>query len=233
MANGLREDPPAELLDRSSGLTYRLRKASLAGQPSFLLLHGLGGDESVLWVIESALPKGGLIAAPRGLFPAEGGGFAWVDDNLGPGGTLHDFDPARLALSQWVDTLVRADGLVISQSYLVGFSQGSAVGFALAALGDLQPRGMVALAAYLPEGDLHNLCGLPVFWSHGTSDDRVPIQRARKDVRRLRGAGARVDYCETATGHKVGIECMRALKAWLKTESDAGGEDHPIDPPAA
>jgi len=155
------------------------------------------------------------VAAPRGLFPAEGGGFSWVDGNPGPGGSLHDFDPARQAISQWLTGLVRLHGLDLRDTYLLGFSQGSALAFALACLGDIEPGGLAALAAYLPEGDLGRLDGLPIFWSHGSRDDRVPVARARRDVERLRAAGARVDYCESDTGHKVGVECLRALKAWL------------------
>lgn len=206
--------PPELLHDPASDLTYRVRPGS--GGPSILLLHGYGGDENVLWVIESALPKNGLMAAPRGLFGAEGGGYAWVENNLGPGGTLHDFDQVRLALTRWIATLERKHGLIAGDTYLVGFSQGSALGFALAALGDIQPRGLAALAAYLPDGDLRRLKGLQVFWSHGMQDDRVPILRARTDVQRLREAGALVHYCESDTGHKVGIECMHALKDWLQ-----------------
>lgn len=208
---------PSLLKDPASGLTYRVRPAAQVGDPSFLLLAGYGGDEDVLWVIESSLPGGGLVASPRGLFPAEGGGYAWVDRNLGPGGSLHDFDPVRKPLTDWVLHLEHQHGLVIANTYLVGFSQGSALAFAVSAFRDLQPKGLAALAAYLPDGDLGGLEGLPIFWSHGTRDERVPVARARSDVQRLRAAGAKIAYCETDTGHKVGIECMRTLKEWLRS----------------
>jgi len=79
----------------------------------------------------------------------------------------------------------------------------------------VRPKGVAALAAYLPSGNLDGVQDLPVFWSHGTRDSTVPVERARADVDRLRAAGADVDYCETDAGHKVGIECMRALRSWL------------------
>jgi phospholipase/carboxylesterase len=170
----------------------------------------------VLWVIESALPQGGLIASPRGLFSAKGGGYAWVEGNLGPGNSLHDFDPARQVLAHWINSLAAQNDLALEETYLIGFSQGSALAFSLSALGDFEPRGLAALAAYLPKGDLRGLKGLPIFWSHGTQDDTVPVERARSDVQRLRAAGADIDYCESDSGHRVGIECMRALKTWLK-----------------
>ena len=42
-----------------------------------ILLHGLGGNEDVMWVLETALPPGGLVAAPRGTFPSVAGGYSW------------------------------------------------------------------------------------------------------------------------------------------------------------
>ncbi|MGA9193029.1 MAG: hypothetical protein WBZ24_14970 [Anaerolineales bacterium] len=220
MTSPIDPSTPQLLHDPASDLAYRLRPATHPGVPSFLLLHGFGGDEDVLWVIESALPQGGLIASPRAPFAAEGGGYAWVESHLGPGRSFHDFDPARQALKRWMESLAARHELAPDETYLIGFSQGSALAFSMSALGDVKPRGLAALAAYLPKGELTGLKGLPIFWSHGTQDDRVPIDRARRDVERLREAGADIDYCESDTGHKVGIECMRALKAWLQGRTD-------------
>jgi phospholipase/carboxylesterase len=209
------ETEPAEFFDPASGITYRLRPAVSPGRPGAILLHGYAGDEKVLWVIESALGMGGVIAAPRGLFPAGEGGYAWTEQHLGPGGRLEDFLPAVGPVGRWIATLEAEHGFKLSNAMVAGFSQGSALAFALAALGGFQPAGLIALAAYLPEGDLSRLAGLPIFWGHGTQDDRVPVERARQDAARLREAGADLSYCESDTGHKVGLACMRALQQWV------------------
>ncbi len=206
---------PEEFFDPVSGMTYRVRPAAMAARPGDVLLHGYGGDEKVLWVIELALVSGGVVAAPRGPFPASAGGYAWTAQDLGPGGHFEDFAPTFEPLSRWFETLEAKHGLVMAESFLAGFSQGSALAFALTALAGVRPRGLIALAAYLPEGDLTGLSGLPVFWGHGTHDERVPIERARRDVTRLRAAGAAVAYCESDAGHKVGMACVRSLREWL------------------
>jgi predicted esterase len=71
------------------------------------------------------------------------------------------------------------------------------------------------VAGHLPQGDLSRLSGLPVFWGHGARDELIPVTGARKDVARLRAAGARVQYCEADVTHKLGSACLRELKQWI------------------
>jgi predicted esterase len=99
-----------------------------------------------------------------------------------------------------VDELAAEDGLDRDEFILMGFSQGAAISFALAGLGMLVPRAIICLA-----------------WGHGTQDELVPAERARMDVERLHKAGADVTYCEADVDHRLGIECTRGLKGWLKT----------------
>ena len=78
------------------------------------------------------------------------------------------------------------------------------------------------MAGYLPEHLAPLEAGTPVFWSHGRADDKVPIDSARAAAETLRSWGATLDFCETNAGHKVGAECLRALKRWLAAFDPAG-----------
>ena len=107
-------------------------------------------------------------------------------------------------------------GLDRGNLILLGFSQGAALAFAAAGDPRVRPAAVVAASGFLPTGTIQGLGGLPVYWGHGTRDDRVLITRARRDARRLRQAGADVTLCETDVGHKLGVECLRGLKIWLR-----------------
>jgi len=210
----------------ASGIPYLIkRNASLGSKkPAVLMLHGWSGDERVMWVLESVLPETKLIAALRGLYPLPGSGYQWTQGVASLDTSVEAFQAGGKAILSVVDELIARDGLDPRQLILMGFSQGAAISYALAALGMLQPRAIICLAGFLPQGDLHRLSGIPIFWGHGTRDELVPVVRARKDVERLHEAGADVNYCEMDVGHRLGIECTRGLKAWLEMleDGDAG-----------
>jgi phospholipase/carboxylesterase len=130
---------------------------------------------------------------------------------------MENYRAGGRAILPVVDELAAEDGLDRDEIILMGFSQGAAISFALAGLGMLVPRAIICLAGFLPQGDLSLFAGLPVFWGHGTQDELVPAERARMDVERLHKAGADVTYCEADVDHRLGIECTRGLKGWLKT----------------
>ncbi len=52
VTSSLGQQTPQLHHDPASDLTYRLRPGTGPSNPAFLLLHGFGGDEDVLWVIE-------------------------------------------------------------------------------------------------------------------------------------------------------------------------------------
>src|SRR3972149_7991963 len=66
------------------------------------------------------------------------------------------------------------------------------------------PRAATVGRGSRPMDSLARLASLPVYWGHGTQDDQVPVERARRDVARLRQAGVDVSYFEAGVGRKVG-----------------------------
>ncbi len=203
-----------KLETRRGELTYRLQRPGPRGGPPVIMLHGLTGDEDVMWLLTSAFPSQGLIASPRGLFPLEVGGFSWVRPEVPGGGGFADFQGAVVAVMELLVHLSERFSLPARDFVLMGFSQGAALALAIARSG-FRPAGVATLAGYLPEGGLKNVEGLPVYWGHGSQDEMVPVERARRDVKRLRQSGAEVTYCEAPVGHKVGVECMHDLGAWF------------------
>ena len=205
-----------------SGVPYVLR----AGETNFplhiLMLHGWSGDEKVMWVLESVLPEAAPVASLRGRFPVDQDGYEWTDREASIDTTILDFDSAQHAVEATLKTLVVEHGFDLERLVLMGFSQGAALSFALAELLEKAPRAVVALAGYYPEGDSTRIKQIPVFWGHGTSDELVPIERARQDVAMLEAIGTDITYCEADVGHKLGIECTRGLKRWL---DDIAGVD--------
>ena len=178
-----------------------------------VFLHGWTGDEHSMEVLDAGLAPGWWRVAPRAPFAASAGGYSWSSDPERPGASLESYRMAIEAMRETVDRLDHASEVPV---VLVGFSQGSAVALGAAAAGGTRPAGVAVLSGFLPTGcEPRALSGLPVFWSHGIKDPLVSVDRARADSRRLELGGARLTYCEADVGHKVGLPCVRGLRAWL------------------
>jgi predicted esterase len=169
------------------------------------MLHGYGGDETVMWVFSSALPPTWKVLAFRGIEPVDDGGYRWHRGRRWPPPDATVFAPAVEALR----VAVKEDDVL-----WIGFSQGAALALCCAAFG-LPTVGVACLAGYLPAGVPALRSGLPVFWSHGRQDDKVPIESARAAAALLQSWHVRLEFCETDSGHKVGADCLRGLRRWL------------------
>jgi phospholipase/carboxylesterase len=59
-----------------------------------------------------------------------------------------------------------------------------------------------------------------VFIAHGTQDEVIAIERARKGAEYLRQLGLEVTFVEDSVGHKVGIQGTRELKRWMDQRAE-------------
>lgn len=207
----------------AAGLTYRIRAPETRARKGVLMLHGLGGDEGVMWVFQNVIPDDWIAVAPRGPFASPAGGWGWTrtgSEHLSP---VAEFRDASREVRRFCAGLSRELDISKSAWVWMGFSQGAALAFAASLAPGTHSAAVVALAGFLPEGiqaaDLARLARTPIYWGHGTQDEHVPVERARQDVARLRAASADVTFCEAEVGHKLGIECLRGLGGWLKARA--------------
>jgi phospholipase/carboxylesterase len=209
------------------GWTLRIRPPQIpSGKRILLMLHGWQGDENSMWIFARHFPADCWIVAPRGLYTAPEGGYSWRMPESG-GGTMPpswpSVDMLRASANALVDLLdawSRANSLDASQVDGVGFSQGAALTFTLGLLHPARMRKMAILSGFAPEGAEQMLApehfnGKKVFVAHGLKDETIPIEQARRTVDLFERAGAQVVYCESALGHKLSADCLKALESYL------------------
>lgn len=199
-----------------------LRIRPPVGQPGkriLLMLHGWQGDENSMWIFANKFPADYWIVAPRAPHLAPQGGYSWSM----PGAGWPSVDLLRAsaaALLDLLETWPRANSLDGSSVDVIGFSQGAAMAFALALLYPARVQKMAVLAGFAPDGAEQVLApgrfnGKKLFVAHGAKDDKVPLAQARRTVQLLEQAGAQVDYCESNMAHKLSVDCLKALEAYL------------------
>jgi phospholipase/carboxylesterase len=210
------------------GWTLRVREATGTPARLLLLIHGLTGDENVMWIFARDLSPGYWMVAPRAPYPSgmPQGGYSWrsaqTDAEDRP--TLEELRESAATLLRLVDEYSESVGIDASTFDVMGFSQGAAMASILAFLYPERIGKVGMLAGFVPSGLEELITQRPVegkqfFVAHGTRDETIPIERARASVEILEQAGGQVTFCEDNVGHKVSVNCLRSLKDFF-TDAD-------------
>ena len=216
--------PDTELI-QFDGWTLRIRRPTHHAQAPrlLILIHGITGDENSMWVFARDLPPHYYwIVAPRAPYPASPYGYSWrlrQHENLDQP-SLDVLASAAEELISLIEAYSLSAGIDASTFDVMGFSQGAVMSNALAFLYPHRIRKVGILAGFVPGGldeliTQRPLQGKPFFVAHGTKDETVTIDRARASIALLEQAGAQVTYCEDEVGHKVSVNCLKALKEFF------------------
>jgi phospholipase/carboxylesterase len=200
------------------GLLHHVRDVEGAGPyAAIVLIHGRSGDENSMWAFAPALPKDGLLIAPRAIRPDPDGGYTWTPRRSGEWPSLEQFDDAVEAIARLIRALPGTYNVDSGRVYLMGFSQGAATAYAVAIKHRELVQGIAGLVGFMPEGETSSrasLQGLPIFMAVGKNDPMIPYERSRMCKRALIDAGARLDYHEYDTAHRLNAQGVRDLKEW-------------------
>jgi phospholipase/carboxylesterase len=220
-------------LVEAAGLIYRVRRGRPHG-PLVILLHGLGGDESVMWIFGRTIPYRATVISPRAPIEIEpntpyaedvDGGYTWFKPSPLTQPDRSTFAASIDQLRRLVAAAIEAYQADHSQVYLMGFSQGTAMGYALSLAMPDQIAGVIALAGFMPKGaeiprwSDPEKRGVPkngYLILHGLRDERVPIEYARQARSALQALGAKIEYHEYPIGHKISPPGLRDIAAWLR-----------------
>ncbi|HSG45589.1 MAG TPA: hypothetical protein VLA72_20780 [Anaerolineales bacterium] len=216
-------DPTNTSLIEFNNWTLRIRESTEKPSRLLLLIHGLTGDENSMWLFAQNLPSTYWMLAPRAPHNAEPFGYSWRTVHPGTFGRpgFEELLPAAEALIQLVDEYQASAGIDASVFDVMGFSQGAAMSSVLAFLYPERIRKIGILAGFVPSGvdeyiERRPLDGKKIFVAHGTKDEMVSVERARASMDILTRAGAEINYCEDEVGHKVSLNCIKALRKYYE-----------------
>lgn len=162
----------------NSELHYLVREPKIQQEnpPLLLLLHGYGSNEEDLFSFASELPDELLIISARAPYDMMFGGYAWYAITLDANDEKYsDLDEARASLTKiaaFIDEMKTKYNP--SKTFLLGFSQGAILSYALSFNYPNKVNHVIALSGYInDELQPNNISELDIstdyYISHGLS----------------------------------------------------------------
>jgi len=189
-------------------------KEQTVNNPTLIMLHGRGADEHDLFGLKEYLDPRFNVYSVRAPFNFGWGGYTWFE--LFDDGTVDEesFSSSREQLLDFIGDVASND------LYLLGFSMGAIMSYAVALKKSIQCKGIACLSGFAPmqledEYKLQQLQNLNIFISHGINDPIIPITSARKTKRLLDSSNAIVTYKEYSMAHEINEECLMDVRTWF------------------
>jgi len=194
--------------------------------PLLLLLHGYGSNEEDLFSFTTELPNDSYVISVRAPYDLQPYGHAWyaihfdADENK-----FSDNVQAKQSvelIAGFIDEIVKQYPIDAKNVTLIGFSQGAILSYATALTYPEKVAKVVALSGYfnqeiMPEViDTKAISHLKFFVSHGSVDQVIPVEWARKAKPALENLGIEVEYHEYPVGHGVAPQNFFDFKNWLQ-----------------
>ncbi len=201
-------------------------KQKAAKSPVLILLHGYGSDENDLFSFANELPDELFIISVKAPYRMQPYGNAWYaihwDDTNGKFSDDLQAIKSRETIRDFIDEVIEKYPVDPENINLLGFSQGSILSYAVALSYPEKVNNVVALSGYINQGIIkddfksRDLSNLEFYCSHGSVDQVIPVEWARKTKPFLDSLGVKNSYSEFPVGHGVAPQNFHELNDWLK-----------------
>ena len=210
-----------------ANLHYITRPSALKeNAPLLIMCHGYGSDENDLFSFASELPEELFIISLRAPYPMQPYGNAWYAIKFDADkGKWSDNEQARQSvdlISEFIDYACKTYAVNSENVTLLGFSQGTILSYAVALTYPKKVKNLIALSGYIDEEILSeplnasDVSHLNLFCSHGSVDQVIPVDWARKAPACLEALNINHVYSEYPVGHGVAPQNFHEFKEWLQ-----------------
>ena len=209
-------------------LDYLVRypKTPVENPPMLILLHGYGSNEQDLFSFSEELPDEFLIISAKAPLTLMPGSYAWYsiyfDAADGKFSDVPEAKKSRDLIATFIDEVKENFKVNKGKVFLLGFSQGTILSYAVALNYPEKVNYIIALSGYineelLPESlDKEAIKKLDLFISHGSVDQVLPVDWGRKAKPFLDTLGIQNVYKEYPVGHGVAPQNFYDFTDWIK-----------------
>lgn len=196
-------------------LHYLIQEPSLKKEkhPLLVLLHGYGSNEEDLFSFAPELPEDCYVVSVRAPYPIPPYGYAWYAINFDADQNKFSDDQqaisSRELIVDFIDDIIEKHPIDRGKVSLIGFSQGAILSYAIAFSYPEKIDKIVALSGYfneeiiVPDYRSKDHSQLKIFASHGTVDQVIPVDWARRTPVLLESLEIEHEYKEYPVGHGV------------------------------
>ncbi len=191
-----------------------------------ILLHGYGSNEEDLFSFATELPDNLLIISARAPQSLGFGSYAWYSINFtadeGKFSDIPEAIEARETIATFIDEIQEKYKIAPNKTFLLGFSQGTILSYSVALNYPEKIQKIIALSGYInPELLSENLNNkdyskLDFFISHGSVDQVIPADWAKKAPLFLDNINVKNSYKEYGVGHGVAPQNFFDFKKWIE-----------------
>lgn len=208
-------------------ITRKPSQPSTGKAPLIILLHGYGSNEEDLFSFAEEIPEEYFIVSAKAPIAMQPYGNAWYHITIdGDGVKTSDNEGARKSrdiIAKFIDEIVAEYDVDKHNVTLLGFSQGTILSYAVALTYPEKVKNVIGLSGYINEEiiDLKSnpsYAHLNIYNSHGTVDQVIPIDAARKTPGYLKNIGIESTLSEFPVGHGVHPTNFYEFKEWLQSK---------------
>lgn len=211
-----------------SQLKYLIKQPKIISEntPLLILLHGYGSNESDLFSFANELPAALLIISAQAIQPLGNNSYAWYTINFnnsqGKFSNIPEAIVARDTIAKFIGDMQQKYNIKPAKTFVLGFSQGTILSYAVALNYPKLLSGVIALSGYINTDLLPNsfadkdYANLDFFISHGTVDQILPFEWGKKAPEFLNSLKIKNCFKSYAVGHGVAPQNFFDLKKWLQ-----------------
>ncbi|MGJ8761551.1 MAG: alpha/beta hydrolase [Polaribacter sp.] len=209
-----------------SDLQYIVRQPKTIAEnpPLLILLHGYGSNEQDLFSFAEELPDEFLIISVQAPNALGADSYAWYAINFDDvNGKFSDLKQAKESIDKiaiFIDEIKAKYNTASDKTFLLGFSQGAILSYSLSFFYPNKVQHVIALSGYinteLLPASISKEIKTDYYCSHGSVDQVLPIEWARKSKPFLDSLDFKNVYSEYPVGHGVAPQNFYSFKTWIE-----------------
>ena len=195
--------------------------------PLIIMLHGYGSNEDDLFSFAKHIPGNYKIISLRAPYSLPYGGYSWYDinsDDLEAMNIKIGLEQAKSSISKIKDfvknQLTQKFSFDREKICLIGFSQGTALSYALSLNNPALFKNVIALSGMISmqliDKNHKDYSNLNYFCSHGIQDQVIPVNYSRESIEWLKSKNITHVYKEYHMAHSVSQENFFDFLEWMK-----------------